>query len=133
MKDELVDQQSKKLYAHVKEALQADQVSKKAESAIFDKHRLAEGGYGPGLRDELNECRQSHANQWGPEGWRHEEFVKKQILDIQTPTEDQMEQMANTAKATDQDDANENQQQNREEFLTQLKGKRQQPPKPRLG
>lgn len=93
MKNELIEKQKRALLAHMKDYQNASQLSKKSQAIIFDKHKLPNGEFGSGLRDELREARISFAKEWGINGSRNEHFVKKLVEEAQRPSESQVEDM----------------------------------------
>lgn len=93
MNEELIEKQKRALLEHMKDYQNASQLSKKAQAIIFNKHKLPDGGYGPGLHDELKQARIGFAKEWGINGWRNEHFVKNMITEAQRPTETQVEEM----------------------------------------
>src|SRR5215217_1035848 len=99
MSNALIEQQTKKLVAHMNDYQNAAQLQQKGEAAIFNKHRLPGGGFADGLNKDLAKYRKGFAEEWGVEGWRNEQFVKQQIAEAQRPTDEQTEDMDNEAQA----------------------------------
>lgn len=101
MNEGLIEKQKKALLAHMKDYQIASQLSKNTQTVIFNKHKLPEGGYGPGLHDELRQVRIAFAKEWGMNGWRNEHFVKCVIAEAQRPTEEQVDDMHRQYHADD--------------------------------
>lgn len=133
MNNNKVEKQTKELVAHMNDYLAASQLQKKGEAAIFDKHRLPEGQFAPGLNEELAKYRKNFADEWGTEGWRNTRFVEKQIEMAQRPTEEEIDDMYQH----ESEQQSEQQEQNvkSQKFLNNLKNShkptQRQGPKPR--
>lgn len=93
MNNSIIEKQTKELAAHINDYQRAYQLKKKGEAAIFDKHKLPDGQFGAGLRDDLIAYRKNFAQEWGYKGWRNEQFVKKQMEEAMRPTEEQVNDM----------------------------------------
>lgn len=113
MSNSLVEKQTKDLVSHMNDYQKASQLKQKGEAAIFDKHRLSDGQFADGLKDDLMKYRKAFSEEWGMGGWRNTQFVKKQIEEAQRPTENQIEDMY-------QENQSESVQAAREDFLNDL-------------
>ena len=135
MNDEKVEKQTKKLVDHMNEYMKASELQKKGTAAIFDKHRLPEGGFGSGLNNDLAEYRKKFAEEWGNDGWRNKQFVEKQMDEAQRPSEKEVEQMHQQHLKDEKQSVEEEPPAEREVFLKELRNSQRPPshqqPKPR--
>jgi len=115
MSNSTINKQTKDLYRHMNDFVNATLLKKKGEAAIFDSHRQSNGEYSPGLKDDLASYRKNFANEWGQNGWRNKQFVKNQFDASRQPTEEEMSGMQESERQTQ-----------RENFLNDLRDNTQQ-------
>lgn len=94
MSNTTIKKQTKDLYTHMNDYVNATYQKRKSEAAIFNKHRLPGGEYGSGLKDELSQYRQNFADEWGMNGLRNTQFVKQHFEEARVPTQEEINDMA---------------------------------------
>ncbi len=129
MDNSTVKKQTKDLFNHMNDFTKANELHKKGEAAIFNKHRIGAKEYGPGLREELDTYRKKHSDEWGAEGWRNEQFVKQNFEESRKPTDQEIDDIHK------QHNADEQLREKRDNFLNEVQQtklqKPNQGPKPR--